>query len=85
VQANAKNTAAATPPLLVDARAAVRLLSICEKSLWSLTAPRGPIPCVRIGRAVRYAVADLQAWIERNKVQTDMPALAGRLLDRAPA
>ena len=46
---------------------APRLLSVCEKILWGLTAPRGPIPCVRIGRAVRYSVEDLRAWINRGR------------------
>src|SRR5262245_29013350 len=46
-------------PMLVDARTAARLLAISERSLWALTAPRGPIACVRIGRAVRYDPRDL--------------------------
>ncbi len=55
------------PKLLVTARDAARLLSVCEKTLWSLTAPRGPLPAVRIGRAVRYDVADLRAFINGQK------------------
>jgi predicted DNA-binding transcriptional regulator AlpA len=54
-------------PLLLSAREAARALSICEKSLWTLTAPRGPIPCIRIGRSVRYSPTDLQSWIARQK------------------
>jgi excisionase family DNA binding protein len=48
--------------LLVDAREAARLLAISERKLWSLT-NCGEIPCVRVGRAVRYPVDDLQRWI----------------------
>lgn len=49
-------------PILVPPRDAARRLAICERTLWGLTA-RGEIPCVRIGRAVRYAVADLTAYV----------------------
>jgi len=55
------------PRLLLSVREAAQALSICEKSLWNLTQPRGPLPAVRIGRAVRYAVADLQAFCESKK------------------
>jgi predicted enzyme related to lactoylglutathione lyase len=41
------------------------MLSICERSLWTLTAPRGPIPVVRLGRSIRYRVADLDAYLQR--------------------
>lgn len=56
-----------TPALLLTAREAAATLAICEKSLWSLSAPRGPIPVVRIGRAVRYDPADLRRWIDAQK------------------
>ncbi len=51
-------------PFLVDATEAARLLSISTRTLWTMT-DRGEIPCVRIGRAMRYSVDDLRAWIER--------------------
>ena len=37
-----------------------------ESWLWQATA-RGEVPCVRIGRAVRYDPRDLQAFIDRQK------------------
>lgn len=49
--------------LLLTAPEAAERLRISEKTLWSLTAPRGGIPVVRIGRAVRYSVAALERWI----------------------
>jgi excisionase family DNA binding protein len=52
--------------MLLPIRLAAQQLSICEKTLWSLT-KQGKIPAVRIGRAVRYSPADLAAWIERTK------------------
>ena len=53
--------------LLIPVRDAAGFLSVCEKTLWSITEPRGDLPCVRIGRAVRYDPADLRAWIESRK------------------
>jgi len=52
--------------LLVTAREAADLLAISTRTLWTLTNV-GDIPVVRIGRFVRYDVADLQAWIESRK------------------
>ena len=52
-------------PLLVDLPTAAKLLSVCDKTLWSMTQPRGTVPAVRIGRSVRYSPAALQAWIEQ--------------------
>ena len=53
--------------LLVDVREAARMLAISERTLWGRTAPRGPIPVVHCGRAVRYAIADLLAWIDTER------------------
>ncbi|MBD3672368.1 MAG: helix-turn-helix domain-containing protein [Planctomycetaceae bacterium] len=58
---------ASSVPNLLTAKEAARSLSVCEKTLWSLSQPRGPIPVVRIGRAVRYAPEDLRGWIESQK------------------
>jgi len=53
--------------LLLTAREAADALHVCERTLWGLTAPRGPIAVVKIGRSVRYDVRDLEQWIEANK------------------
>jgi hypothetical protein len=62
--------------LLLKPREAAELLGISERTLWGITAPRGDLPCVRVGldgskreaaRFVRYDVKDVSAWIERNK------------------
>jgi hypothetical protein len=50
--------------LAVPPQEAARLLSISERTLWGLTAPRGPIPSVRFGRFVRYDVAALRRWLD---------------------
>jgi len=51
--------------LLKPAEAA-KALAISERALRRATTAGG-VPCVRIGRSVRYALADLLAWIERQK------------------
>lgn len=52
-----------TTPLALRPRDAARMLGIGERTLWTLTAPRGPIPCVRVGVCVLYPVPLLQAWL----------------------
>ena len=52
-------------PLLLTSRQAAKALSICERTLFTLT-KSGAIPCVRVGRLVRYAPSALQDWIEEN-------------------
>jgi len=62
----------ATHRLLVTAAEASKQLAISPRTLWAITAPRGPLPVVRLGpsgRAVRYAGSDLLAFIERKKTQ----------------
>lgn len=49
-------------PLLVDSRRASVILSICQRKLWELTNCQA-IPSRKIGRSVRYSVAELEAWI----------------------
>jgi excisionase family DNA binding protein len=53
-------------PLLLTPKEARSILRIGERKLFELT-KEGTIPCVRIGRLVRYDPADLRTWIEANK------------------
>ena len=53
-------------PLLLTARETARTLAVCEKTLWALTRS-GRLPVVRIGRGVRYDVADVRRFIESAK------------------
>jgi excisionase family DNA binding protein len=48
--------------LLLTPRQAAQALAISERTLWTLT-DRGDVPCVRIGRLVRYPADALQQWI----------------------
>jgi excisionase family DNA binding protein len=56
----------APAPLLLTSRQTAAALQVCEKTLWALTR-NGRLPVVRIGRAVRYDVADVQRFIEAAK------------------
>ncbi|HOM19142.1 MAG TPA: hypothetical protein PLQ00_17565 [Thermoguttaceae bacterium] len=51
--------------LLPPREAAWKLGGISLRHLWSLTAPRGPVPVVRLGRRVFYRPQDLAAFLER--------------------
>lgn len=50
-------------PMLIDAASAAVVLGIGTRLLWSLT-NRNAVPCVRIGRLVRYRPDHLQAWLD---------------------
>jgi hypothetical protein len=59
------------PLQLLSASEASRTLAISPRTLWAISAPRGPLPVVRIGpagRSVRYHLADLERFIESQKV-----------------
>jgi excisionase family DNA binding protein len=51
---------------LLTPREAAESMGICERTLYGLT-KRGDLPVVRIGRAVRYSVDDIRAWIKKSK------------------
>ncbi|MCR9118098.1 MAG: helix-turn-helix domain-containing protein [bacterium] len=54
--------------LLVDARDAASMLAVSPRKLWSMTFEETPgVPYVRCGRLVRYAIADLERWIDSQR------------------
>ena len=60
--------AQSAPTLLLTPKQTAAALAISPKTLWSLSAPRGPIPTIRVGeRSVRYSVAALQRWIDQQQ------------------
>lgn len=63
----------AAPKLLLDALEAARALSICPRTLHTLTAS-GRIPAVRLGRRVLYPLAALQKFIEAETQAAVAPA-----------
>lgn len=52
--------------LLLKPDEAAAALAVSPRCLWGLT-KAGDLPAVRIGRAVRYDLADLRAWIDARK------------------
>jgi predicted DNA-binding transcriptional regulator AlpA len=50
-------------PLAIDAADVGKLLGVSERHVWSMNS-RGRLPRpIRLGRAVRWRVAELQAWL----------------------
>lgn len=59
--------------LLLRPSQTAKALNISPRKLWELTNSQ-QIPCVRIGRCVRYSLRTLEKWIierEENKKETD--------------
>ena len=54
---------------LIKVKAAADYLAISERKLWDLS-QSGIIPIVRLGRATRYDLADLDSFIEKMKSST---------------
>lgn len=55
-----------TPKLLLRPPEAAETLAISERTLWTLT-KEGILPCVRLGRLVRYDPEDLRRAIAERK------------------
>lgn len=58
---------------LLKPREAAQRLGIGARLLWSMSAPNGPIPTVRIGRRVLYSPVDLDQVIERLRTKPRSP------------
>ena len=56
----------AKQPLLLTVQQAAEALAISPRKLWGMTAS-GEIPHLKIGRLTRYAVADIERWIDEQK------------------
>jgi excisionase family DNA binding protein len=65
MQNNGENTADSIDGLLT-AREAAKILTISPRHLWDLT-DRGELPAIKIGRSVRYARADIDAFIAKSR------------------
>lgn len=59
-----------SPVLALRPKDAAIALGIGQRKLWELTAPRGPIPCVKLGTCVLYRFADLDAWLAREAARS---------------
>lgn len=77
-------------PLLINVNEAAALLGVARRTVYELRArPDFPKPIALARRAVRYRVADLEAWIatQAGIVNAPEPATlkAGKAAKRAPA
>ncbi len=59
---------------LLTVRQVAEMLNVCERTVFSLTHPRGPLPAVRIGRRVLYDPRDVEQFVRKCK----SPENAGR-------
>jgi hypothetical protein len=57
------------PGALFSAREAAKFLSISQRTLWAISAPRGPLPVVKIGTRCLYDPVDLQRYIDARKTK----------------
>jgi excisionase family DNA binding protein len=48
--------------LLITCRQAAQLLSVSERHLFAMT-QSGQLPCVRLGKCVRYEIDKLRQWL----------------------
>ena len=53
------------PTLALRPNDAAKALGLGVRKLWQETQPRGPIPCVRLGKAVIYPVDQLREWLAK--------------------
>ena len=77
---------AAPVRLLLRPREAAEALAVSPRTLWHLSAPRGPIPVLRLpgrgaARSLRYDIRDLMSWIDRmrQEEQLETATAAGRV------
>ncbi|RXN87975.1 hypothetical protein C7R54_15470 [Achromobacter aloeverae] len=49
----------------VQAAEAARMLGVSSRHVYDLAAPKGPIPCYRIGKRITFEVADLLEYKQK--------------------
>lgn len=68
---------------LLKAREAAQRLAISERYLYQLTSS-GEVPCVRVGKLVRYSVETLRKWI-KDRESAEHPPLPRKAQPELPA
>jgi excisionase family DNA binding protein len=58
---------------MLSVQEAADLLGINKRTMYSLAAPQGPIPCYRIGRSVRFERVDIDAYKEAQRCEPARP------------
>ncbi|HEY2841614.1 MAG TPA: helix-turn-helix domain-containing protein, partial [Pirellulales bacterium] len=57
-----------TPPILCNLAEAARLLAVSDRKVWGM-ANKGELPCVRVGRCLRFRFDDLREWTVRTALR----------------
>ena len=63
------NAVAPAVTKLLSIREVADQTGLCEKSVWNSTAPRGSLPCVKLGARILYRPDDVTAWIESRVIR----------------
>lgn len=71
-----------TEPFLLKPREAAQRLAISERYLYQLTSS-GEVPCVRVGKLVRYSVETLRQWI-KDRESVEHPPLPRKAKVKCP-
>jgi hypothetical protein len=71
------------PALVVDVRGAMQMLRLGRCSVLAL-ADRGDLPRLRFGRAVRFAVSDVEALVERRRAASRAAAAEAGIFRLSP-
>jgi excisionase family DNA binding protein len=53
-------------PTLLSADQASKVLLVSTRTLYTLS-QRGDLPCIKIGRSVRYHPKDIEAYLDRQR------------------
>ena len=52
---------------LLSAKETARALGISDRTLWGITAPRGPLACCKIGTRVMYSPEAIERFIKQQE------------------
>ena len=63
------NAVAPAVTKLLSIRDVADQTGLCEKSVWNSTAPRGSLPCVKLGARILFRAEDVSAWIESRVIR----------------
>ena len=58
-------------PVLISAERVAKMMSISVRSLWRLLSAGRLVPPVRLGRCVRWRLAEVREWIDAGCPQHD--------------
>jgi hypothetical protein len=57
---------------LLNKKETADYLRISVRTLDNITQPRGTLPCIRIGRSIRYSVTAIEYWLKQQESTSEM-------------